>query len=101
MFQQRKTILLTIAAVAISAVPFLEAQTEAQIDSAIKGAYDKYKNLKEGKNADYIPALAKVNPNVFGIALVGTDGKTHTTGDIQTEVSIQSISKVFTMALVM
>ena len=101
MFKQRKAVLLTIAAVALSAVPFLEAQTEAQIDSALKGAYDKYKNLKEGKNADYIPALAKVNPSVFGIALVGTDGKAHTTGDIQTEVSIQSISKVFTMALVM
>lgn len=101
MFQQRWGILLTMATLAITAVPFLEAQTEAQINSAIKGAYDKYKNLKEGKNADYIPALAKVNPNTFGIALVTVDGKVHTTGDIQSEVSIQSISKVFTMALVM
>ena len=56
--------------------------------------------LQEGKNADYIPALAKVDPNVFGIALVTTDGKVYTTGDITTEVSIQSISKVFTMAQV-
>ena len=60
----------------------------------------KYKDLKEGKNADYIPALAKVDPNLFGIALVTADGKVYTAGDIKTEVSIQSISKVFTMAQV-
>ena len=55
---------------------------------------------KEGKNADYIPALAKVDPNLFGIALVTVDGKVYTAGDMKTEVSIQSISKVFTMAQV-
>jgi hypothetical protein len=64
-------------------------------------AYAKYKGLKEGKNADYIPALAKVNPDLFGIAVVTADGKVYTAGDVKTEVSIQSISKVFTMALVM
>ena len=59
------------------------------------------RTCKEGKNADYIPALAKVDSNIYGIALVTTDGKVYTTGDIQSEVSIQSISKVFTMAKVM
>ncbi len=78
----------------------MQAQTPDQINSALKAAYDKYQNLKEGKNADYIPALAKVDPNVFGIALVTTDGKVYSTGDLKTEVSIQSISKVFTMAQV-
>ena len=58
------------------------------------------RTLKEGKNADYIPALAKVDPNLFGIALVTADGKVYTAGDVKTEVSIQSISKVFTMAQV-
>ena len=60
----------------------------------------EHKDLKEGKNADYIPALAKVNPDLFGIALVMADGKVYTAGDLKTEVSIQSISKVFTMAQV-
>jgi hypothetical protein len=46
------------------------------------------------------PALAKVDPNLFGIALVTVDGKVYTAGDVKTEVSIQSISKVFTMAQV-
>ena len=70
------------------------------IQQAVDAAYDKFKTLKEGKNADYIPALAKVDPNLFGIALVTADGKVYTAGDVKTEVSIQSISKVFTMAQV-
>src|SRR6185503_19038743 len=68
--------------------------------AAIDAAVAKYKALQEGKNADYIPALAKVDPNLFGIALVTVDGKVFTAGDVKTEVSIQSISKVFTMAQV-
>jgi glutaminase len=66
----------------------------------MKAAYEKYKDLKEGKNADYIPALAKVDSKIYGIALVTADGKVYTAGDVKSEVSIQSISKVFTMAKV-
>jgi len=76
------------------------AQTPAEITKAVNDAYAKYKTLKEGANADYIPALAKVDPNLFGIAVVTADGKVYTAGDVATEVSIQSISKVFTMAQV-
>ncbi len=76
-------------------------QKPADIDAALKAAYAKYKDLKEGANADYIPALAKVDSKIFGIAVVTVDGKVYTVGDIQSEVSIQSISKVFTMAKVM
>ncbi len=70
------------------------------VDSAVKSAYDQFKTLNEGKNADYIPALAKVPSNYFGIALVTPQGKVSTVGDIDPAFSIQSISKVFTMALV-
>lgn len=76
------------------------AMEPAEIEAALKAAYDKYKGLEEGKNADYIPVLAKVDPNIFGITLVTTDGKVYSVGDIKSEVSIQSISKVFTMARV-
>jgi glutaminase len=68
--------------------------------TAVNNAFNQFKTLKEGKNADYIPALAKVDPNLYGIALITVDGKVYTAGDIKTEVSIQSISKVFTMAQV-
>jgi len=67
----------------------------------VNAAYAKFKDTHEGKNADYIPALAKVDPNVYGVALITTDGKVYSTGDLTTQVSIQSISKVFTMARVM
>jgi glutaminase len=96
----RHGLLASIAALAISA-PLAFAQTPAQYQAAVDAAYTKYQNLHEGKNADYIPALAKVDSNVYGIALVTTDGKVYTAGDLKTEVSIQSISKVFTMAKVM
>ena len=77
----------------------LSAQNRAgSPQAAVNSAFEQFKGLKEGKNADYIPALAKVDPNLFGIALVTTDGKSYFAGDIKTEVSIQSISKVFTMA---
>jgi len=78
----------------------LEAQSAADVQKAVDAAYAKYRGLQEGKNADYIPALAKVDPNLFGIAVVTPDGKVYSAGDIRTEVSIQSISKVFTMAQV-
>jgi glutaminase len=86
------------AAVVVMACMPLGAQGDTQ--TAVNAAFNKFKTLKEGKNADYIPALAKVDPNLFGIALVTTDGKVASAGDLTTEVSIQSISKVFTMAQV-
>lgn len=78
-----------------------QIQTADQVQSALNAVYTKYKDIKEGKNADYIPALARVDPKIYGIALVTIDGKLHTVGDVKSEVSIQSISKVFTMAKVM
>jgi len=91
--------LLGVAAAAVStASP--GAQTAAEIQPAVDAAYARFRTLKEGKNADYIPALARVDPNLFGIAIVTADGKVYTAGDVKTEVSIQSISKVFTMAQV-
>jgi glutaminase len=91
-----------IAVAACAAPPALDAQGNpiGNVQGAVDAAYAKFKDLKEGKNADYIPALAKVDPNLFGIAVVTRDGKVYSAGDIKTEVSIQSISKVFTMAQV-
>lgn len=83
-----------------AASPVDSKLTEKNINDALKKAYDKYKGLKEGANANYIPALDKVDSNIFGIVLVTVDGKVYSVGDIKSEVSIQSISKVFTMAKV-
>jgi glutaminase len=89
-----------IAATVALAASGTHAQSGADVQKAVDAAYAKFRTLKEGKNADYIPALAKVNPELFGIAVVTADGKVYTAGDVKTEVSIQSISKVFTMAQV-
>lgn len=53
---------------------------------------------KEGKQADYIPALAKVNPDQFGICLTTIGGMSYKLGSAETRFSIQSISKVFSLA---
>jgi glutaminase len=90
-----------IAALAamLMAMP-LAAQSAGEIQAALDAAHAKYRDLSEGANADYIPALAKVDSKIYGIALVMTDGKVYAAGDVKSEVSIQSISKVFTMAKV-
>ena len=81
--------------------PAWSISDDAKIKAALDNAYSKVVKMNGGKNADYIPALAKVDPKIFGIALVTADGRVYTTGDVKSEVSIQSISKVFTLALVM
>ena len=93
----------TVAAVGLLLPGLAAADSpgKAEIDAALSAAHAKYQGLQEGKNADYIPALAKVPSNLFGIALVTVDGEVHTVGDVGQLFSIQSISKVFTMAEVM
>lgn len=52
-----------------------------------------------GKQADYIPALAKVNPDQFGMCINTIQGETFMHGQATVPFSIQSISKVFSLAL--
>jgi glutaminase len=53
----------------------------------------------QGKVADYIPALARVNPRQFGMAVALVDGSTYQVGDAHTPFSLQSITKLFTFVL--
>lgn len=53
----------------------------------------------KGQVAAYIPELAQVDPNQFAIAVALPDGQVHTAGDAETRFSIQSVSKVFSLAL--
>lgn len=96
--QQRTLLAITTPIVILAACVLAVSQMVSEPQKIVNDAYAEFKTLNEGKNADYIPALAKVDPNLFGIALITVDGKVYTAGDISTEVSIQSISKVFTMA---
>src|SRR5436190_23323091 len=77
------------------------APREEVLKAAVNDAYQKFKSDGTGKNADYIPYLAHVDSKLFGIAVVTTDNKSYTLGDLDYAFSIQSISKVFTLALAM
>ncbi|WP_121832566.1 glutaminase [Streptomyces sp. S1] len=52
-----------------------------------------------GRPADYIPLLAKADPQRFGMAVAEVDGTVYGVGDWRHPFSAQSITKVFTLAL--
>jgi glutaminase len=55
--------------------------------------------FSQGNVANYIPALANIDPNQFSMAICMFDGTTYGVGDINKKISIQSISKIFTFTL--
>ena len=75
---------------------------EIDYQQILEGIYQDIKVYStEGKQADYIPALARVNPEQFGMCLRLTNGREFTVEDADTRFSIQSISKVFALAMAM
>ena len=95
------TLGLLVAALPLTALAQTATPSAATLERLAKEAYAKFKDDQGGKNADYIPALAKVPSNLFGITIVTVDGKVINVGDVNTPFSMQSCSKVFTMCLVM
>ena len=71
-----------------------------RIQKAVVDAHEKQKNRRGGTNASYIPMLAKVPSNLFGVCVATVDGQIFTAGDAGYEFALESISKVFTLALV-
>jgi glutaminase len=65
-----------------------------RIARAVNAAHMKCKNKRGGKNAGYIPALAEVDPQLFGICVATTDGQTFSAGEAESEFALESISKV-------
>ena len=63
-------------------------------------AHARFKSDDGGRVADYIPALAQVPGQLFGICLAGVSGTCFTAGDAEYEFTIQSISKPFVFALI-
>lgn len=75
--------------------------TLADLESVVKEAYEKLKGLRGGKNADYIPFLAKIDPDLFGIAVCTPSGDVIEAGDTDYVFGIESISKVHTAVLIL
>jgi glutaminase len=65
---------------------------------ALADAFRTFKELDEGKNADFIPALARVDPKLYGLALVTVQGAIYEIGSARSTFSIQSVEKPFTLA---
>ena len=66
----------------------------------LENIYYQVKNQNnKGELATYIPELARINPDKFGISLQFIDGQTFNVGDAQEKFSIQSIAKVFAFSL--
>lgn len=71
----------------------------SRVMDALTALHERYRVCDEGRIADYIPELAKVDPAYFAISIVTVDGDVYEVGDIDRAFTIQSLSKPFTHAL--
>lgn len=79
-----------------------QAIPSAQVlNRVVQEAHARFKDVRDGANADYIPELAKVPSELFGVVIVTARGETYAAGDVDYAFTIQSVSKPFTAALVM
>jgi glutaminase len=72
-----------------------------EIESLLQWQYSAYVENRGGAVANYIPELAKVDPDRFGIAVATQTGEVVTVGDVETLFTIQSISKAYTFAMLL
>jgi glutaminase len=100
-----KTSVATVAVLALATLGFTSVNaadpSPKEFQRLVDAAHAKYKDLKEGKNADYIPILTETPSELFGVVIATKDGRIYTAGDVDYKFSIQSVSKPFTAALVM
>lgn len=75
--------------------------TKAQIQQAAQEAYEETKAVTGGINAHYIPYLANVDSNLFGLSVTLEDGTQYNFGDTQYKFGIESVSKVPTAILIL
>lgn len=85
---------------AASSISTGQLPSPEHIQSLVDSAHEKFRFVTDGKNADYIPALAEVPADLFGVCVAGTSGNVYSAGDTETAFSIQSVSKPFMFALV-
>ncbi|MFH1739358.1 MAG: glutaminase A [bacterium] len=72
-----------------------------QLQQLVNKAHAKFKDVKDGKNADYIPILATVPSELFGVVIALRDGTIFAAGDVDYTFAIESTAKPFTAALIM
>ncbi|MCW1922145.1 glutaminase A [Luteolibacter arcticus] len=72
---------------------------KSPVTQVLKNLHQRYASLHDGKVADYIPELAKVDPKLFGICIATRDGHLYEVGDTRHKFTIQSISKALSYGL--
>lgn len=75
--------------------------SKAAIQQATQEAYNEARDVKGGINAHYIPYLANINPDLFGLSVTLADGTSYNFGDTEYKFGIESVSKVPTAILAM
>jgi glutaminase len=70
------------------------------VQTAVSRAYERFQQNDEGQVSSVYPALATVNPDMFGISLVSAQGEAWDVGDAGQQFTVQSISKPFVFALI-
>ena len=73
--------------------------SQEEINAALDPGYTADEATFGGTPADYIPALAEVDPQLFSLVAVTADGEIYSRGHAEQEFAIESISRVFTTAL--
>ena len=71
-----------------------------EVRAVLEDGHERFRGVDRGEVADYIPALADADPDLFGAAIVGAAGGRYAVGDADQRFSIQSVSKPFVFALV-
>ncbi|KAI6185135.1 No extended memory [Aphelenchoides fujianensis] len=61
--------------------------------------YEKCRLIDSGEVANYIPQLARINPNLFGVSITSIDGQRCSFGDTKVPFCLQSVSKAFNYAI--
>jgi glutaminase len=74
--------------------------TMKDFQRVVDAAHARFKDLKDGKNADYIPILTETPSDLFGVVIVTRDGKVFSAGDVDYKFSIQSCQTVYRRAVI-
>lgn len=93
------SLLFVVLFVVFMPLPCFASALPSDVKTVLKAEYERYKNDKSGKNADYIPELAKVNSDYFAIVVVTAEGEMEAIGDADVPFAIESISKAIAFGL--
>jgi glutaminase len=82
-----------------SPVTLDSGRASIRILTTISELYQQYRSVDDGEVAQYIPELARVNPDLFGICVVTVDGEVYSVGNVEESFTLQSLVNPFTYGI--